>query len=85
MAQRVQKEQNTGETASAERAEIERLKGELSQEHDLYLRALADFENYRRRVERERETAAKRAKRVSEGEIEDVQHVLPAEIRDLWP
>jgi uncharacterized protein (DUF2267 family) len=25
------------------------------------------------------------AKRISEGEIEDVQHVLPAEIRNLWP
>lgn len=25
------------------------------------------------------------AKRVSEGEIEDVKHVLPAEARDLWP
>jgi uncharacterized protein (DUF2267 family) len=25
------------------------------------------------------------AKRVSEGEIEDVKQVLPAEIRDLWP
>jgi|SRR5262245_29742152 len=25
------------------------------------------------------------AKRVSEGKIEDVKHVLPAEIRDLWP
>ena len=25
------------------------------------------------------------AKRVSEGEIEDVKHVLPDEIRDLWP
>jgi uncharacterized protein (DUF2267 family) len=25
------------------------------------------------------------AKRVSEGEIEDVQRVLPAEMRDLWP
>jgi uncharacterized protein (DUF2267 family) len=24
-------------------------------------------------------------KRVSEGEIEDVQHILPAEIRNLWP
>ena len=24
-------------------------------------------------------------KRVSEGEIEDVKQVLPAEIRDLWP
>jgi uncharacterized protein (DUF2267 family) len=25
------------------------------------------------------------AERVSEGEIEDVKHVLPAEIRELWP
>jgi len=25
------------------------------------------------------------AKRVTEGEIEDVKHVLPAEIRELWP
>jgi uncharacterized protein (DUF2267 family) len=25
------------------------------------------------------------ARRVSEGEIEDVKQVLPAEIRDLWP
>ena len=25
------------------------------------------------------------AKRVTDGEIEDVKHVLPAEIRDLWP
>jgi uncharacterized protein (DUF2267 family) len=25
------------------------------------------------------------AKRVSEGEIEDVKHILPDEIRDLWP
>jgi uncharacterized protein (DUF2267 family) len=25
------------------------------------------------------------ARKVSEGEIEDVRHVLPAEIRKLWP
>jgi uncharacterized protein (DUF2267 family) len=25
------------------------------------------------------------ARRVTEGEIEDVKHVLPAKIRDLWP
>ena len=25
------------------------------------------------------------ANRISEGEIEDVEHVLPKEIRDLWP
>ena len=25
------------------------------------------------------------ANRISEGEIEDIEHVLPREIRDLWP
>ncbi|MCU1257870.1 MAG: hypothetical protein JWO80_755 [Bryobacterales bacterium] len=25
------------------------------------------------------------AQRISEGEIEDIEHVLPSEIRDLWP
>jgi uncharacterized protein (DUF2267 family) len=25
------------------------------------------------------------ANRVAEGEIEDVKHLLPAEIRELWP
>jgi molecular chaperone GrpE len=33
---------------------IENLEQELKTEHDLYLRALADFENYRRRTDRER-------------------------------
>jgi molecular chaperone GrpE len=58
-----QAEQNTREPATTERAEVERLQDELRREHDLYLRALADFENYRRRVERERENTAKRDKR----------------------
>ena len=58
-----QAEQNTVEPASTEHAEVERLQDELSREHNLYLRALADFENYRRRVERERENTAKRDKR----------------------
>src|SRR5580765_5401922 len=58
-----QREQDTPETANPEHTGIERLKDELSQEHNLYLRALADFENYRRRVERERQNAAKRDKR----------------------
>ena len=44
-------------------AEIERLKEELGREHDMYLRALADYDNYRRRVERERVTAARSGKR----------------------
>jgi molecular chaperone GrpE len=46
-----------------EPAEIERLKEELRREHDLYLRALADYDNYRRRIERERATAARSGKR----------------------
>ena len=44
-------------------AEIERLKEELAREHDMYLRALADYDNYRRRIERERATAARSGKR----------------------
>src|SRR5215470_11057695 len=55
-----QTEENREETASAKDVEIDRLKGELNREHNLHLRALADFDNYRRRVEREREQTAKR-------------------------
>jgi molecular chaperone GrpE len=41
-----------------EPSEVDRLKQELEQEHQMHMRALADFENYRRRMERDRETAA---------------------------
>ena len=44
-------------------SEIERLKEELHGEHERYLRLLADFDNYRRRSERERSTAARSGKR----------------------
>lgn len=54
---------DAGPTTSGERPEIERLKEQLRQEHDMYLRALADFENYRKRVESERSSAAQRGKR----------------------
>jgi molecular chaperone GrpE len=43
--------------------EIEQLKSEVRREHDTLLRALADFDNYRRRVERDRATAARSGKR----------------------
>jgi molecular chaperone GrpE len=46
-----------------EPSETERLKEEVRREHDMYLRALADFDNYRRRVERERARAADSGKR----------------------
>ena len=49
--------------ASAEPSEVKRLKEEVRREHEMYLRALADFDNYRRRVERERGEAAHSGKR----------------------
>ena len=49
--------------ASSEQSELAGLRAELEQEHDRYLRARADFENYRRRVERDRDVAARQAKR----------------------
>ena len=58
-----QAEQRPDENSSAAQAEIERLKQELSREHDLHLRALADFDNYRKRVQREQDSAAQAGKR----------------------
>lgn len=49
--------------ASSEEGGTLGLRAELQQEHDRYLRTRADFENYRRRVERDREAAARQAKR----------------------
>ena len=50
-------------TTGTEPSELERLKQELDQEHQMHLRALADFDNYRRRVERDRAGAAQQSKR----------------------
>ena len=51
-------------TAAADpQAEIDRLQEELRREHDMYLRALADFDNYRGRVDRERAKSADSGKR----------------------
>ena len=49
--------------AGSDQVEFEALRAELQQEHDRYLRTRADFENYRRRVERDRDVAAREAKR----------------------
>src|SRR2546430_3781621 len=54
---------NQESTNDAAASETERLKEELRREHDMYLRALADFDNYRRRVERDRSSAARSGKR----------------------
>jgi molecular chaperone GrpE len=58
-----QAEHRSDENHRAAQAEIERLKHELSREHDRHLRALADFDNYRKRVQRERDSAAQAGKR----------------------
>jgi len=39
-------------------AEIERLTHELSRERDMHLRVRADFDNYRKRMQREWDSAA---------------------------
>jgi molecular chaperone GrpE len=46
-----------------ESPEVKRLKDELQREHGMYLRAVADFDNYRRRIERERSSIAQSGKR----------------------
>jgi len=43
--------------------EAERLQEELARERDMRLRALADYDNYRKRIERERAGAAQAGKR----------------------
>jgi len=50
-------------TTSAAPSDIEQLQEQVRNEHEMYLRALADFDNYRRRVERERASAAQSGKR----------------------
>jgi molecular chaperone GrpE len=59
----IQVEQRPDENASTAQGEIERLQQELSRERDLRLRALADFDNYRKRVQREQDSAAQAGKR----------------------
>jgi len=46
-----------------EQPEIEIVREQLRSEHDMYLRSLADFDNYRRRVERDSSAAVERGKR----------------------
>ena len=52
----------TPSTCSDDTGDLE-LRAELLREHDRHLRPRADFENYRRRVERDRDLAARQAKR----------------------
>jgi len=59
----IQVEQRSDENHSVAHAEIERLQQALSRERALHLRALADFDNYRKRVQRERDSASQAGKR----------------------
>lgn len=52
-----------GTEPNAGAAKVERLKDELAQEHDRYLRVRAEFDNYRKRVERDRVSDARRGRR----------------------
>jgi len=45
-----------------ELAEVEQLKEDLRRGHETYLRLMADFDNYRKRVERDRSAAIKTGK-----------------------
>jgi len=56
-------ENQPNEEKTSDQLELERLREELAREHERYLRALADFDNYRRRVERERANASRAGKR----------------------
>jgi molecular chaperone GrpE len=49
--------------AISQQAEAEELRAELQQERDRLLRTRADFENYKRRVERDRDVTARQVKR----------------------
>lgn len=55
--------ENGTPSAALDEPGVEWLRAELQQAHDRYLRARADFENYRRRVERDHDMAARQATR----------------------
>jgi molecular chaperone GrpE len=50
-------------TATIQQTEIEILQAQVRSEHEMYLRSLADFDNYRRRAERDVAGAVERGKR----------------------
>jgi molecular chaperone GrpE len=62
-AEPMERSEDSTIAAADPQAEIGRLQSELRREHDMYLRALADFENYRGRVDRDRAKSADSGKR----------------------
>jgi molecular chaperone GrpE len=61
--ERLPKEPETQSIEPDLEKQIEQLTEERDREHDLFLRTLADFQNYRRRTEREQSKADRKAKR----------------------
>ncbi len=59
----MEKNESSKSAAVEPDAEKEELKADVRREHDLYLRVLADFENFRRRVDRDRVQTAASGKR----------------------
>ncbi|HWP41685.1 MAG TPA: nucleotide exchange factor GrpE [Blastocatellia bacterium] len=55
--------QSAGDPQQVEQNEVERLREELAREREMHMRTLADFENFRRRIQRERAEAALAGKR----------------------
>jgi molecular chaperone GrpE (heat shock protein) len=64
-------EHDEGTPTVAEASELERVK--LRREHDMHRRIMADFDNYRRRVDRERENADSSGTREGIGEMAGVE------------
>jgi molecular chaperone GrpE len=58
-----QAEQRPDESHDTAQAEIERLTQELNRARDMHVRTRADFDNYRKRVQREGDRAAQAGKR----------------------
>jgi molecular chaperone GrpE len=54
---------NGNTAAPADGQQIESLQAQLRAEHQMYLRSLADFDNYRRRMERDVASSVERGKR----------------------
>ena len=58
-----QAEQRSDESHDTAQAEIERLTQELNRARDMHVRTRADFDNYRKRVQREGDSATQAGKR----------------------
>lgn len=74
MSAQEQGEEDEGgnEELLGENEDVKKLKEELSKTEDLYLRTLADFENYRKRIERDKERTNAEKERIVLSELLEV-------------